>query len=163
MAFRLGELLVKRGVMTVAQCEAVLHAQQTQRRPFGTLAEEMFHVSPKALEDAWAEQYGSITARIDPRSERIEPGVVSTLSRRQAWQFRLLPIRHDGAELMICTTERALARALRFAYQHYGPSCYFVLAEPGHLNEALQRHYPMEGAHEHAREQDTAPAAPGAR
>lgn len=140
---RIGEILVSKGAMTEAQVEQVLTLQHKRREPFGLLAEEMFNISQKVLEEAWAEQYSYITATIDPKVERIDQEVVRTLSRRQAWQFRILPVRYDGTEVMVCTAKAHLARALRFAYQHFGPSCYLVLADAELLDEALAVHYPL--------------------
>ncbi len=143
---KIGEILVKRGVLTQTQCQRVLDEQTRCHRPFGELAEVMFCVPPKALEDAWAEQYESVTAHVDPRTERVDPTVLMQLTRRQAWQFRLLPLRMDGSELLICTCREHLPRAVRFAYQHFGTGCYFVLTDKDKLAEALSTHYPMDGA-----------------
>lgn len=143
---KIGEILVKRGVLTQTQCQRVLDEQTRCHRPFGELAEVMFCVPPKALEDAWAEQYESVTAHVDPRTERVEPSVIMQLTRRQAWQFRLLPLRMDGSELLICTCREHLPRAVRFAYQHFGTGCYFVLTDKEKLAEALSMYYPMDGA-----------------
>lgn len=142
MRLRIGEILVKRGVMTPRQCEQVLEAQRTRRRPFGALAEELFNVSPDALRSAWAEQYELMVEKVDPRKSPVSDAAIKLISRRQAWQFRMLPLQLDGGELSICTTRQHLARALTFAYRQLGPSCSFVLAEPEHLGQALQKHYP---------------------
>lgn len=143
---KIGEILVKRGVLTQTQCQRVLDEQTRCHRPFGELAEVMFCVPPKALEDAWAEQYESVTAHVDPRTERVDPTVLMQLTRRQAWQFRLVPLRMDGSELLICTCREHLPRAVRFAYQHFGTGCYFVLTDKEKLAEALSMYYPMDGA-----------------
>ncbi|MCW5766519.1 MAG: hypothetical protein KIT68_11155 [Phycisphaeraceae bacterium] len=143
---KLGELLVRRGCISQDQCDQVLDEQRRTGRPFGEIAEAMFNLDPAALESAWADQYQAITGLIDPRRESTDVRVLSMISRRQAWQFRILPLRMDGAEVMICTAKEHLPRALRFAYSRFGPGCYFVLAEPDHLGQALERHYPMPGA-----------------
>ncbi len=140
---RLGELLVKRGDITADELDMLLEAQRSRREPLGILAEELLGVSPLALEEAWAEQFAGFTANINPLLERVEPAVLSTVSTRQAWQFRLLPMRYDGREVMVCTCQRQLARALRFAYRHFGPACWIVLSDENTLYAALQRHFPM--------------------
>ncbi len=142
---RIGEILVSRGVLTPDQVDQVLTMQRRRREPFGLLAEEMFAISTKVLEEAWAEQYSYITATIDPGAEGVDKAVIGTLSRRQAWQFKILPVRYDGAEVMVCTAKPFLAKALRFAYQHFGPSCYMVLTDEAKLAAALGEHYPMPG------------------
>ncbi len=145
MTIRLGDLLVKKGLMTPAQREAVLDYQRLTGRPFGELAEKLYGVREAAVEAAWAEQYASIARQLDPRTEAIDPEVLPLIDRRQAWQFRMLPLRYDAKELMVCTTALHLVRALKFAGWKIRAQCYFVLAEPLALGEALTRHYPMAG------------------
>jgi hypothetical protein len=134
--------------MTIEQVEETLLEQARSKRPFGEIAERRFEVTPQQLESAWAEQYANLSASVDPRTERVEPDVVSSISARQAWQFGLLPLRRDGRELLVLTTQQHLPRALRFAYRHFGPCCYFVLCTPDRLTEALEKHRPMQGAAE---------------
>lgn len=145
MTIRLGDLLVKRGVISDAQRDSILDYQRLTGRPFGELAEKIFGVRETAIESAWAEQYAGMARMVDPRGEKIDPEVLPLIDRRQAWQFRMLPLRHDGAELMVCTTEKHLVRALKFAGWKIRAQCYFVLAEPLALGEALTRYYPMAG------------------
>lgn len=145
MTLRIGELLVRRGLLTSEQCEEILAVQKRTHRPFGVLAEELFDIPPRALQECWAEQYEQVASRADPRYERIDRDVADLISRRQAWQFRMLPMRYEGDELVLCTTRAHLPRALSFAYRHIGPCCRFVLSDPEPLGEALQKHYPFRG------------------
>ncbi len=145
MRLRIGELLVKRGLLTLQQCEQILNLQRQSQRPFGAIAEEQFNLTPKALHAAWAEQYEQLAPRANPLGERVEPKALALVSRRQAWQFRMLPLRFESGEVVICTTRQHLPRALNFAYRHIGPECSFVIAEPQHLGSALQEHYPWSG------------------
>jgi hypothetical protein len=145
MRLRLGEILVRRGVLSEAECQAVLERQRESNRPFGVIAEELFGVPPRVLQDAWAEQYEQMAGRVDPLNERVSPEAVGMLRRRQAWQFRMLPLRFEQGELLLCTTRAHLPRALNFAYRSIGPNCSFVLAETRSLGEALQKHYPWQG------------------
>jgi hypothetical protein len=67
------------------------------------------------------------------------------VTHRQAWQFAMLPLRYASGELIACTTQMHLARALRFAAWRVPGPVRFVLATPGHLGEALQAQYPVPG------------------
>jgi hypothetical protein len=145
MAVRLGDLLVKRGVLTEEQRQRIVQEQERSRRPFGELAETLFGVSESAVESAWAEQYAGIADRVDPRTTPIERDVLGLVNRRQAWQFRVMPLRMEGDELVLCTTQEHLARALRFSGWRLGHRCYFVIAAARALGEALAEHYPMAG------------------
>lgn len=141
----LGDLLVKHGVLTAVQRDAVLEAQKLRGGPFGAVAEEMFGVNPADVEKAWAEQFSAFAMHVDPRASNVNPRALEALSRRQAWQFRILPIDFNGDSLVACTTQESLVRALKFAGWRLGHCTQFVLAEPLHLGEALCRHYPMAG------------------
>lgn len=142
---KLGDLLVQQGVLTVAQRDQVLEAQRLRRRPFGVLAEDLFGVSPAAVERAWAEQFSALAENVDPRTFEADTQAISTIDRRQAWQFKVLPLRVDANSMLLCTTKEHLVRAMRFAGWKLGHSCQFVLSEAKSLGEALVRHYPMAG------------------
>lgn len=114
MVLRIGDLLVRQGVLTEQQVEDILTEQRAVGRPFGELAERLFGVSSRDVERAWAEQYAQITGEFNLHGVKFEAEALATVTPRQAWQFRLLPVRYSGDELTVCTTRDHLARALRF-------------------------------------------------
>lgn len=146
MSVRLGEVLVRHGVLTSDQVDDILLAQQRSKRPFGLLAEQMFGIEESVIERAWAEQYASITGTLDLDENEPEREALELVSRRQAWQFSVVPITFDGHELVLATTRDNLPRALRFATRVLERPCFFVLAEAESLGRALHEHYPMAGA-----------------
>jgi hypothetical protein len=145
MDVRLGDILTQHGVLTADQVTTVLDEQRRTHEPFGVICERLLDVSPDAIEHAWATQYVAMTRKVDPATELFDESVNQVVSRRQAWQFRVLPIRYDGDELMMATTARHLTRALRFATRFIGVPVYFVITEPRALGEALCRRYPIAG------------------
>lgn len=145
MPIRIGDLLVERGTITPDQREEILRHQLRRSRPFGVLAEELFDVSKHDVESAWSEQYAAMADRIDPANERIDPAALQTVTRRQAWQFGLLPMRFEGGELVVATTTDRLPRALRFTSWRIDTLCRFDLCAQHQLAEALERHLPMAG------------------
>jgi hypothetical protein len=145
MIVRLGDLLVKRGVLTDGQREQILDAQGVRARPFGVLAEELFGVSPLSVEDAWAEQYAQIALRVDPRSVEVDPGVARLISARQAWQFGIIPVRWVGRELQVVSAIECLARAMRFAGWRVAAPCTFAICDRAALVQGLSIHYAMPG------------------
>lgn len=144
-AIRLGEVLVRQGMLTESQVNQILYTQRTQQRPFGLLAEQMFGLSAMAVERAWAEQYAALAEHVDVRIERKEADALAAVDRRQAWQFCVFPLRFENGELMIATLKKQLPRALRFASRCVNHPCYLVLTERRMLGEALAQHYPMGG------------------
>lgn len=145
MAIRLGEILVEQGLLSSEQVELILRHQRSTSRPFGALAEDLFGVTEQQVELAWAMQYERISQRVDPTSEAVCPDALLAVSRRQAWQFRFMPLRFEAGELIVATTAEHLARALRFASRCLAVPCYFVIAEADRLGEALAEHFPMGG------------------
>ncbi len=142
---RLGQLLVESGMLTEEQVGRVIAQQQETGEPFGVLAERLFGVAPEAIEDAWARQYVGLTRTVDPEVEVVEPRASELVTRRQAWQVRILPLRFEGRELVMATTQRHLRRALRFATNVIGVPVFFVMAEPHALGRALCARYPLPG------------------
>ncbi len=145
MAIRIGEILVQRGLLREGEVEEILRQQRSTHRPFGVLAEDLFGVSDKDVEEAWVQQYATIAPHLDPTIEEITPEALAVVTRRQAWQFKVVPIRYDGPELMVATTVHHLAKALRFASRCLTVPCYIVIAEADRLGEALVTYFPMGG------------------
>ncbi len=145
MHARLGDVLVRMGILSEEQRDEVLRLQAASGRPFGVVAEELFGVSPKAIERAWAAQYTGMVGKVDLAGERADAGVRDLLERRQAWQFQLLPMRFEGGDLVMATTEAGLPRAMRFVAWAVGVSASFVIAEEQDLLERLNEAYPMPG------------------
>lgn len=147
MGVRLGEALVNQGMLTNEQVEQILDVQQNRARPFGVLAEEMFGVDPAAIESAWLDQLCTVSERVSLDGLNPTYDILDTLDRRQAWQFRVFPVRRDLSEVVLATTEKHLARAMRFAASGLSFPTYFVLTSPESLGSALERCYPIDGMH----------------
>jgi hypothetical protein len=141
MTIPMGELLVHRGVLTAEQRDEILAQQAGGATPFGQLAERMFGVSARVIEAVWAEQYATSAEWLDPRACSIEPYVRDLVTRRQAWQFGIIPLMYDGPNIVACTTPGNLTRAIRFASMSFGSACYFVLSREADFAEALEAHY----------------------
>lgn len=142
---RLGQLLVESKVLTGRQVDDIVTEQTRTGEPFGLLAERLFGVDPQKIEDAWACQYAGLTRTVNPEVEVFDEQAVELVTRRQAWQFRILPLRFEGRELLIATTQVHLRRALRFATNIIGIPVFFVMADPMDLGRALCTHYPLPG------------------
>src|SRR5205085_11334818 len=89
---QIGELLVEQGVLTERQVHHILKIQKMSHRPFRDLAERLYGIDPQAVEDAWVEQYLRMAGVINLEEQEIDAECLRLLSRRQAWQFHLLPL-----------------------------------------------------------------------
>jgi|CXWL01.1.fsa_nt_gi hypothetical protein len=138
---RIGEILVEHGAISSDERDVILEHQRQHGRPFGDLAERLFGVRPEVVEEAWARQYALLADHVDPARLRPTLPALALVSRRQARQFGVLPVELDTFEVMLCTSESNLARALRFAAWKIGMPAYFVLAEEDALKAAIERVY----------------------
>lgn len=140
---QIGQLLIEQGVLTKQQVQEVLEAQKTSHRPFGDLAERLFSVDPRAIEDAWVEQYLRTTGVVDLNDVEVDTDCLRLLNRRQAWQFHALPTSREGGDLGIATSPEDLVRAVNFTSRKIDEPVYFLIAEREQLREFLMRHYPV--------------------
>ena len=140
---QIGQLLIEQGVLSEKQVAHILKVQKISHRPFGDLAERLYGIDPKAVEDAWVEQYLRTVGVVDLEDQRIETEALRQLNRRQAWQFHVLPMNRQNENLNMATSKENLVRAVNFSARKLDEPVYFLLAERAQLREFLMKHYPV--------------------
>ena len=139
---QIGQLLIEQGVLTETQVQHILKVQKMSHRPFGDLAERLYGISPKAVEDAWVEQYLRTVGVVDLDDVKVDTDCLRKLNRRQAWQFHLLPINRDP-ELNLATSAENLVRTVNFSARSLDEPVHILIAERTQLREFLMKHYPV--------------------
>ena len=135
---RIGEMLVSAGLLTVEQTEEILRRQQSHPEPFGLLAQRMYGLDPQQIEDVWTETTIRMGEIVRPDAAEIDANVLDLVTRRQAWQFRFLPIRLEGdGTLLAATTKQHLSRAVRFATRVLDRPCSFLMTDVEYLAAML--------------------------
>jgi hypothetical protein len=142
---RIGELLVSQGILDADRVRAIVERQASTGEPFGVACERLFGIDPQLVEGAWARQYASLVGSIAPRLDEIEPEAEAAVLARQAWQFRLAPLRIEDGHLVTATTLESLPRALRFATASIRRPVFFLLVTEAELVAHLVRRYPLAG------------------
>ena len=140
---QIGQLLVEQGVLTEQQVRHILKVQKMSHRPFGDLAERLFGIDPRAVEDAWVEQYIRVAGTVDLRDLEVDTDCLRMLNRRQAWQFHLLPLGRHWEALQMATTPEHLVRSVNFAARKFDEPVHFLIATRRQLREFLMKHYPV--------------------
>lgn len=140
---QIGQLLIEQGVLSEKQVEHILRVQKESHRPFGDLAERLFGISPRAVEDAWVEQYVRTVGVVDLNDVEIDSECLRLLNRRQAWQFHVLPTNRETDALNVATSAQDLVRAVNFSAKKIDEPLCFLIAEREQLREFLMRHYPV--------------------
>ena len=140
---QIGQLLVEQGVLTDKQVAHILKVQKISHRPFGDLAERLYGINPRAIEDAWVQQYTRMVGTVDLDEQRMDEQCLRLINRRQAWQFHMLPTRREEANLNVATTAEGLVRAVNFSAKTLDEPIYFQIAERTQLRDFLMKHYPV--------------------
>ena len=138
---QIGQLLVEQGVLSDAQVQHILKVQKISHRPFGDLAERLYGIDPKAVEDAWVAQYLRMVGVVDLDEQQIQVECLRLLSRRQAWQFHLLPLHRQEEGLHMATSAENLVRSVNFTTRKIDEPVQFWIAENDQLREFLMKHY----------------------
>jgi Type II secretion system (T2SS), protein E, N-terminal domain len=140
---QIGQLLVEQGVLSQTQVDHILKVQKMSHRPFGDLAERLYGINPRAVEDAWVEQYVRVAGVVDLTEQNIDTDCLRVLNRRQAWQFHLLPMGRNEDDLHMATSAKDLVRAVNFSGKKLDEPVHFMIAERSQLREFLMKHYPV--------------------
>jgi type II secretion system (T2SS) protein E len=141
---QIGQLLIEQGVLTSSQVDHILKIQKMSHRPFGDLAERLYGIDPKAVEDAWVQQYIRVAGIVDLEEQEVDTDCLRLINRRQAWQFHMLPTnRPEQENLNVATSARDLVRAVNFTCKKLDEPVHFLIAERAQLREFLMKHYPV--------------------
>ena len=140
---QIGQLLIEQGVLSENQVQHILKVQRISHRPFGDLAERLYGIDPQAVEDAWVEQYLRIAGVVDLEDQEIDVDCLRRLSRRQAWQFHLLPLSREDQHLQLATCAEDLVRNVNFTARKLDEPVCLLIAERQQLREFLMKHYPV--------------------
>jgi hypothetical protein len=140
---QIGQLLVEQGVLSDVQVQHILKVQKESARPFGDLAERLYGIDPRAVEDAWVQQYIRTAGVTDLADIDVEEQCLRLLNRRQAWQFHAMPVNREESNLNVATSPDHLVRAVNFSTRTFAEPVYFLIAERKQLREFLMKHYPV--------------------
>ncbi len=140
---QIGQLLIEQGVLTEKQVSHILKVQKATRRPFGDLAERLYDINPRAVEEAWVQQYIRTAGIVDLEEHYVDTECLRLLNRRQAWQFHILPMQREHNYVNIATSPENLVRAVNFASRRLEEPVYFLIARRKQLREFLMKHYPV--------------------
>jgi type II secretion system (T2SS) protein E len=151
---RLGELLVRAGVLDRSSLAKGLAEHERTGRPLGMTLVELGCVSEQVLMSTLAHQLGLPVARIT--AWPVDPEVLELVPRELAEKHRCLPLalKDEGSQqsLYLAMVDPSDLDGLEAVRAHSGREVRVVLVAPSELDAALGRHY-----------RGTAPEPPPAR
>ena len=139
--FRLGDLLVKRSLITSDQLAAALTEQRRSGGQFATALVRLGIVTEEELTSCLLREYR--LPAVDPMSAQPSAEVLRIIPHTLARKHEMLPISLVGSTLTIAVADPSNLAALNEIKFLSGYNVKVVLASPRALEKAIQRHYDL--------------------
>lgn len=139
---RIGQLLQEIVPLSAHDVEDILQEQKSTRQRFGDVALSLGLVRPEHVWKAWIRQIESETTEVDLDQVGVDAQVVNLLPRPVVCQYRLLPIRNSGEEVLIACENLPDEHTHRFIQQLLPQRVLFIRARPGQVDQAIHRYHP---------------------
>lgn len=159
MTGRVGELLVRKGLVTREQLQRAL---QSQRQAGGSLLANLVELGAgpdERLAAVVAEALDVPFVRADAL-DALPPDVVAHVTRDMAERHRVMPFRLDGIELQVCVADPDRIEELEDLRLSLGRPVRAVLVTDAALNDALERYYGVRPELRLSRAPDPVPPVP---
>ena len=135
---RIGELLVRKGLLSQAQLAAALQEQRASKEFLGALCVRKGWVSEDALLDALAEQFGMARVHLD--QERLDGNVAKHFSPALLKDHHCVPLRLEGQAVVVAIANPLDAWAVSALEQEAGfRTVRLVLASMKEIDAAVAR------------------------
>lgn len=138
---RIGQLLSRAVPLSDHDLEEILQEQKVTRSRFGDAALALGLVQPQHVWDAWMQQLHAGEATIDLAAMGVDSQALNSLPGHVAAQFRVVPVRINGHELVVACAQHLDDSAKQTVQQHCRLSLLFALAKPEHVDAAISRYY----------------------
>jgi type IV pilus assembly protein PilB len=139
MAVKLGEMLIKAGLITQDQLQEALEHQKTAGGKLGYNLIQMGLVKEEDITQLLSHQYG--VASVNLRESEIDDSVVKLIPSEVAQKYLILPIRRNGATLTIAMVDPTNVFAMDDIKFMTGYNVEPVVASEIAIKEAIDRYY----------------------
>lgn len=143
MALRIGELLVKNGLITMEQLARAVEEQKKHGGRLGGILIRMGFLSEKTLVDFMSRQFKIRTLELG--KVEIQPELIKLVPASLAKKFLLIPVQRVGATLTVAMSDPTQLVALDDIKFMTGYNIEPVLVSEGELLEAIRRYYGGKG------------------
>jgi type II secretory ATPase GspE/PulE/Tfp pilus assembly ATPase PilB-like protein len=137
MAMRLGEILVKKKLITVQQLEDGLKEQRKSGELIGRILVKKGYLKEEQLLEHLAGQLNIPFIRVQDAA--IDPQAIKKVPAKFAWHYKIIPIKYSQGKLTVATFEplRSLNEIKMFLDCEIVP----VLAVEDEIVKAIEKHY----------------------
>jgi hypothetical protein len=138
---KFGQILGQFVPLSHHDIEEILHEQAVSRKRFGHIALAMGLCRPEHVWKAWRGQLNGVPRTIDLNEFGVDTQALQHIDAATARKFRVLPVRLLEDELVVATSESALAAA-QISLAEIEPKHTFVLTSDGQISSAIELYYP---------------------
>ncbi len=139
MAERLGELLIKAGLVTQKQIEEALQLQKTNGGKLGYNLVKLGHVKEEDITSLLSEQYGVPAIHLE--HFEIDESILKHIPSDVAQKYLLIPIERTGATLTVAMADPSNVFALDDVRFITGYQVEPVVAAEASIREAISKYY----------------------
>lgn len=143
MALRIGELLVKNGLITMEQLARAVEEQKKHGGRLGGILVRLGFVNEKTLVEFMSRQFKIRTLELG--KVEIQPELIKLVPASLAKKFLLIPVQRVGATLTVAMSDPTQLVALDDIKFMTGYNIEPVLVSEGELLEAIRRYYGGKG------------------
>ena len=139
MAVKLGEMLLKAGLITPAQLQEALEAQKANGEKVGFNLVQLGYVKEDDITQLLSEQYG--VPSINLRHLEIDESVINLMPSEVSQKYLVLPVNRTGATLTIAMADPTNVFAMDDIKFMTGYNVEPVVASELAIREAIERYY----------------------
>ncbi|THF86616.1 type II/IV secretion system protein [Deinococcus sp. KSM4-11] len=138
---KLGQRLITRGLITDAQLQVALDAQQQTGEPLGATLYAQKAISEDQLYEVLAEQIGAVYLK-NPRDFKPSEEVLGTMLRADALRLTAVPVDESGGSVTVVASDPRKREDIEALI---GRRTQFLLAKPRDVESLIERYYPQRG------------------
>ena len=136
---RLGELLVREKLISLAQLRSAQEEQQRSGKTLGYTLARLGVISDDDITKFLSHQYRVPTINLD--EYEIEPEILKLVSREQCERHRVIPVSRAGSSLVVAMTDPTNLNAIDDLKFLTGYNVEPVIASETAITQAIERHY----------------------
>jgi len=142
LALRLGEMLLREGIITQEALTLALAEQKSKGGRLGSNLVKLGYLSDVNLVQFLAKQFR--VPAVDLSQNSIDPSSLSTITPETARQYGVIPIKRVGRTLTLAMSDPTNVYALEDIRFHTGLDVEPVVTTESSIQNALNRYYPAE-------------------
>ena len=143
---RIGEILCRIALLSLHDVEEILSEQQITGKRFGDIALELGLCRPEHIWRAWSRQLIEQPQQIDLDRFGIDAQAIAHVSSDVARQFRVIPVRAFGDELVVAHHDADVVDPAELLPAIGAKKVMFVTAPLDQLHRAIEQYYPAASA-----------------